>query len=54
MGRALDGFGIYSYQVGVVMVMVMVVVMTYRRILVGRRQWLMSVEATLALLTQER
>ena len=36
------------------MIMVIIMMMTYRRILVGRRQWLMSVEATLALLTQER
>ena len=35
-------------------VMMMMMMMTYCRILVGRHQWLMSVEATLALLTQGR
>ena len=55
MGWALDGFGIYSYQVNhddydydaddtYIL----------QRTLVERHQWLMSVEATLVLLTQGR
>ena len=52
MGWALDGFGIYSYQVNhddydddT---------FTLQRTLVERHQWLMSAEATLVLLTQGR
>ena len=55
MGWALDGFGIYSYQVNYddydddaddIYIL--------QRTLVERHQWLMSVEATLVLLTQGR
>ena len=50
-GRDNDG-GDGGYNDDVVVVVI--IMMMYCRILVGRHQWLMSVEATLALLTQER
>ena len=50
MGWALDGFGIYSYQVNYDADDTYIL----QRTLVERHQWLMSVEATLVPLTQER
>ena len=45
---------IMMMMVMMLMLMMLIVMMMYCRILVGRHQWLMSAEATLVLLTQER